>query len=188
MKKFSSIILSAIMFVSVSISIFAAEAEIQPYTILVSEQALDLSDLPCAPYREGETIMVPLRKIGEALGYKVSWDAQTGAVTLDDEYIQRATLHHGISAVVFEGHLQIINMSREIENSVPTAVHDGYTYVPLEFFQEFLNDTAVEGSKITIAPSKCEINNGITNLTKLPPVRREFFPAGMLQSGENVVK
>lgn len=157
MKKFSSIILSAIMLVSVSIPAFAAEPDAQPYTIIVSEQVLDLSGLPCAPYREGETVMVPLRVIGEALGYKVSWDAQTGAVTLDDEYIQKATLHHGTAAVVFEGHLQIINMSREIENSVPTAVHDGYTYVPLEFFQEFLNDTAVEGSKITIAPSKCEI-------------------------------
>jgi hypothetical protein len=27
-----------------------------------------------------------------------------------------------------------------------------------------------------------------TNSTKLLPVRLEFFPAGMLQSGENVVK
>lgn len=157
MKKFLSAALAAIMFISVSIHAFAAEPDAQPYTIIVSEQILDLSGLPRAPYREGETVMVPLRKIGEALGYKVDWDAQTGAVTLDDEYIQKATLHHGTSAVVFEGHLQIINMSREIENSVSTAVHDGYTYVPLEFFQEFLNDTAVEGSKITIAPSKCEI-------------------------------
>lgn len=157
MKKFLSAALAAILFISVSISAFAAEQDAQPYTIVVGEQTLDLSGLPCAPYREGETVMVPLRVIGEALGYKVGWDAQTGAITIDDEYIQKAILHNGTAAVVFEGHLQVINMSREIENSVKTVIHKGHTYVPLEFFQEFLNDTAVEGAKITVAPGKCEI-------------------------------
>ena len=157
MKKFLSAVLAAITFVSISVPALAAEAEVQPYTIIVSEQTVDLSDLPRAPYREGETVMVPLRKIGEALGYTVDWDAQTGAITIDDEYIQKATLYNGLEKAVFEGYLQIINMSREVENSAKTVVYDGYTYVPLEFFQEFLNDTAVEGSKITIAPSKCEI-------------------------------
>lgn len=157
MKKFLSAALAVIMFISVNIPAFAAEPDTQPYKIIVNEQTLDLSGLPCAPYREGETVMVPLRKIGEALGYKVGWDAQTGAITIDDAYIQKATLYNGSAKAVFEGHLQIINMSREIENSVKTVIHKGHTYVPLEFFQEFLNDTAVEGSKITIAPSKCEI-------------------------------
>lgn len=157
MKKFLSAALAVIMFIFVNIPAFAAEPDTKPYTIIVNEQTLDLSGLPCAPYREGETVMVPLRKIGEALGYKVDWDAQTGAITVDDAYIQKATLYNGSAKAVFEGHLQIINMSREIENSVKTVIHKGHTYVPLEFFQEFLNDTAVEGSKITIAPSKCEI-------------------------------
>lgn len=157
MKKLLSAVLAAIALISAAVPAFAAEADAQPYTIVVNEQVLDLSDLPCAPYRKGDTVMVPLRKIGEALGYKVGWDAQTGAITIDDEYIQKATLYHGTAKAVFEGHLQIINMSRESVNSVETIVHSGYTYVPLEFFQEFLNDTAVEGTEITIAPSKCEI-------------------------------
>lgn len=155
MKKILSAALAAIMLVLICVPAFAAETDAQPYTIIVSEQILDLGR--CTPYREGDTVMVPLRKIGEALGYKVDWDAQTGAITIDDEYIQKATLYSGTAEVVFEGHLQIINMSREVENSVKTVIHRGYTYVPLEFFREFLNDTAVEGSKIIIAPSMCEI-------------------------------
>ena len=131
-----------------------------PYTIAVCGQTLELGDLPVAPYQEGTTVMVPLRRIGEALGYKVDWDPETDAITIDDEYIQKATLFDGTAAVVFEGRLQVINMSRETENQVPTAVHDGYTYVPLEFFQEFFNDTAVEGTSITIAPSKSELMAG----------------------------
>ena len=129
----------------------------EAYTIIVNDQPLDLSDLPLTPYKEDDTIMVPLRKIGEALGYTVSWDPETGEITIDDDYIQKATLINGAATVVFEGKLQVINMSREIENAVPTVIHDGYTYVPLEFFQEFFNDTAIEGAAITIAPSKSEL-------------------------------
>lgn len=129
------------------------------YTIVVNGQALDIRGLPVAPYEENGTMMVPLRKIGEALGYEVGWNAETKAITIEDEYIQRATLFGGVATVVFEGKLQIIDMSREIENAVPTAIHDGCTYVPLEFFQEFLNDTAVEGAVIKIAPSMCELNS-----------------------------
>lgn len=137
---------------------FASETD-AAYTVSVSGHTLDLSDLPTAPYAQGGTIMVPLRKIGEALGYKIGWDAETGAITVDDEYIQKATLYAGTAAVVFEGRLTVINMSRELENSVETVIHDGCTYVPLEFFQEFFNDTAVEGTAVTIAPSMCEISS-----------------------------
>jgi hypothetical protein len=101
--------------------------------------------------------MVPLRKIGEALGYTVGWDAESGAITLDDNYIQKATFYNGTAKVVFEGKLKIIDLSREIENAVQTVIHDGYTYVPLEFFQEFFNDTVVDGYAITVAPSMNEL-------------------------------
>lgn len=162
MKKFLAGMFAAITLISSSVPVFAAEsdrAESAPaYTIIVGEQTLDLSDLPQVPYQEGGTIMVPLRKISQALGYQVGWDPETGAVTVEDSYIQRATLFHGTEQVVFEGKLQIIDMSREIENSVKTVIHDGCTYVPLEFFNEFLNDTLVEGTTITVAPSMCEIN------------------------------
>lgn len=69
MKKLLSAVLAAIALISAAVPAFAAEADAQPYTIVVNEQVLDLSDLPCAPYRKGDTVMVPLRKIGEALGY-----------------------------------------------------------------------------------------------------------------------
>lgn len=162
MKKFLAGILAAISLISMKIPAYAAEVntpEAAPaYTILVGEQPLDLRDLPYAPYKEGSTVMVPLRKIAEALGYQVSWDSDTGAITVEDTYVQKATLFDGTEKVVFEGKLQIINMSREVENAVKTVIHDGCAYVPLEFFQEFFNDTTVEGTTVTVAPSMCELN------------------------------
>ena len=162
MKKFLAGILAAITLISLSIPALAAEMDTaepaSTYTVIVGEQTIDLSDLPRVPYKEGNTIMVPLRKIAEALGYQVGWDSETGAITVEDTYVQKATLLDGTEKVVFEGKLQIIDMSREIDNSVKTIIHNGYTYVPVEFFKEFLNDTTIEGTIITVAPSMCELN------------------------------
>ena len=142
-------------------SAFAAEIAMQEmtesYTIIVNEQMLDFADLPTAPYKEGDTMMVPLRRIGEALGYQVDWDLETKAATIEDRYIQKATLFTGSAVVVFQGKLQIIDMSREIENALPTVIHDGTMYVPLEFFEEFFNDIKREDRIVTITPSTSEL-------------------------------
>lgn len=161
MKKIWVGILAAISVLSMSMSAFAAGSDTTgaapTYTIIAGEQVLDLSGLPRAPYPEGGTIMVPLRRIAEALGYQVGWDPETGAVTVEDAYIQKAILFDGTEQLVFEGKLQIIDMSRKINSSAKTMIHNGYTYVPLEFFDEFLNDTAIEGTTITVRPSMCEV-------------------------------
>lgn len=129
------------------------------YAIIVNNQPLDLSNLPLAPYKEDNTVMVPLRIIGEALGYNVDWNAESKAISIDDEYIQKATLYEGTATVYFEGRLQSIVMDREIENSAKTVIHSGFTYVPMEFFEEFFNDVTIESTIIRIAPSKSELHN-----------------------------
>lgn len=162
MKRLLASILTVSIVFSFHTSASAAETiqkeEIATYTIIVNDQVLDINNLPLAPYEEGSTVMVPLRKIGEALGYKVDWNSETKAITIDDGYIQKATLFNKTATVTFEGKLQVINMSREIENTVETIIHDGYTYVPMEFFLEFLNDVTVENMVIKIAPSKSELH------------------------------
>lgn len=161
MKKFLTALLATAALISTGASALTAGTDVldtaPAFTIVVAGQTLDISALPRAPYQEGDTMMVPLCKIAEALGYQVGWDPETGAITVEDSYIQKATLFEGSKTVCFEGKLQIIDMSRDVETAVKTVVHDGSTYVPLEFFNEFLNDTAAEGTTITIAPSMCEI-------------------------------
>lgn len=136
-------------------------AENPAFTIVVGleKEELSTSDLPRLPYYDGNSLMVPLRKISEALGYKVDWNAQTGAITIEDEYIQKATLYNGTENVIFEGKLKVINMSREIENEAKTAVHNGVAYVPLAFFKEFFNDTSINETVISISPSMAELAN-----------------------------
>lgn len=161
MKKFISALLSVCCLFALTLPALADEAppNEKPYTIQIGLEKTepDLSALPCRPYYEDGVLMVPLRLIAEGLGYRVGWDAETGAITVDDDYIQKATLYNGTAEVVFESHLKAIDMSRTIDNAVPTVIHDGYTYVPLAFFTEFLNDVSEEDGTILVAPSMCEL-------------------------------
>ena len=162
MKKAIGLILVCAALTAVgSQSVFAEEPMlISPapqYTINVCGRAAETEDIPCQPYYEGESLMVPLRKISEALGYKVTWDSDSGKITVDDDYIQKASLSEGTSEAVFEGRLKVINMSRTVENSAKTVIHGGYTYVPLDFFKEFMNDTEVDGKTINVSPSMAQI-------------------------------
>ena len=122
------------------------------------EKRLDLSALPCDPYYDGEHIMVPLRAVAEALGYRVSYNETTGEITVDDDCIQAATLKNGSANVTFSGHLQVIDMSREVELPVKVTIIGGHTYVPADFFIEFMNEVKVENGVVTIAPQMAYID------------------------------
>lgn len=154
MKKRISIILAAAVVLMSAAAVFAEDTA---YTLTVNGTEIDLSDLPRAIYESDGHIMIPLRKTAEALGYRVEWDAETGNITVDD-YIQGAHLHSGTTKAVFTGHLKVIDMSREVENSAETVIYDGYTYVPAEFFEEFFNDVAVDGMNISVSPSMAELD------------------------------
>lgn len=116
MKRVVFILLAALLVFTTAYS--ADGIEKHEYSLTVNGQNIELSDLPVPIYEKDGSVMVPLRKIGEALGYKADWDEKTGDIIIDDEYIQKAVLHDGSENVEFIGRLKVINMSREIQNSV----------------------------------------------------------------------
>lgn len=154
-KKLTALALSGLMLCSLGIPALAAPTA---YTLTVSGREVDLSGLPKAPYEEEGVLMVPLRLIGEALGYTVDWDPESGAITVDDDYIQKATLFDGTAAVSFEGHLRVIDMTHSWENDAPTACYEGCTYVPLTFFEAFFNDVSLQNGCISVSPSMAELS------------------------------
>lgn len=162
MKKLLSVFLCVCCIFTLALPAFAAQnasEEHHAFTIQIGleKKELPLDGLSRQPYREGDVLMVPLRRIAEALGYRVSWDGKTGAITVDDDYIQKATLYNGTTEVVFDSHLKIIDMSRTVDSAVPVMIHDGCTYVPLDFFTEFFNDVSEENGVIFVAPSMNEL-------------------------------
>ena len=96
--------------------------------------------------------------LSRTLGYKVSFDETSETVTINDDYIQKATLTNGSDTAVFEGHLKVIDMSREITLAVPMKIIGGCAYVPSDFFIEFFNDVIVGEDTIEIAPNMKELD------------------------------
>lgn len=158
MKKLLLGALAAAVAVCMAFPAFAEGEKEEAFTIAVGweSQLLELDGLPRQPYYQGETLMVPLARIAQALGYQVSWEPETGAVTVEDEGFQKAVLFHQDPEVVFEGYLTIIDLSHVAQYPAAPVIYQGCTYVPLEFFEEFLNTTAVDGTAISVAPEMVE--------------------------------
>ena len=93
MKRVVFILLAALLVFTTAYS--ADGIEKHEYSLTVNGQNIELSDLPVPIYEKDGSVMVPLRKIGEALGYKADWDEKTGDIIIDDEYIQKAVLYDG---------------------------------------------------------------------------------------------
>lgn len=129
---------------------------ISNWKVIVNGNTLDLDSN--APYEDGDTLMIPVCELAEALGYKVSFDADNGTVVIDDDYIQKATLTSGSDTAVFEGHLKIIDMSREVTLSKPMKICGDCPYVPSDFFEEFFNDVIIGKDSVEISPSMMELD------------------------------
>lgn len=159
-RRILALALALTLLLGLSVAALAAE-ETKELTLQVGTEgtAVSLDGLPVQPYWEGETLMVPLRKIGEALGYRVDWDRSTGALTMDDGTVQRVALLDGSAKAVFTGELKVINMSREVELTAPVTVHNGYTFVPLALFEEFFNDVSQENGVISVSPRMSELQD-----------------------------
>ena len=48
-------------------------------------------------------------------------------------------------------------MTREGENDAPTACYEGFTYVPLTFFEVFFNDVSAQEGAVSVSPSMAEL-------------------------------
>lgn len=158
MKKVLSSILCIIVLVFLVIpkSEANAKVEAETYAIEVNGQNLDVSKLPYSAYKEGDTMMVPLQNVAKALGYKVTKITKKGEITIEDS-IQKAVLRRNSKKVKIIGKLKIIDLSQEVEYDEKIVVHKNTVYVPLEFFEEFFNETSVDGTNIIISTIMCEI-------------------------------
>jgi len=149
-KRIFCLILCAAMLGIFGIPALAADSG-EAYTLKVNDAVLDTSDLPRPPYSEGDTVMVPLRKTAEALGYEVEWVSQTREIRVGDS-IQTAVLRGGSQTVNFIGKLRVIDLSREVSLDEKAIITQGRTYVSLDFFTCFFNDVSAESGVVSISP------------------------------------
>lgn len=96
--------------------------------IEVNGEALTLLDTE-APYTVGDSRMVPLRKIAEALDYTVVWDNATQGISLktNAEVVLPASLTIGSNVCTLE--------DGTVEFSAPAILKNNHTFVPADFFK-----------------------------------------------------
>lgn len=80
-----------------------------------------------------EVPMVPLRDIAEALGYKVDWNKEDGAI------IAGGFIKDGVNSYWKTG--------KEPIQMIPPKVIDGVTYVPIGYFTDVLEENVSYGNK-----------------------------------------
>ena len=120
------------------------------YTITVNgDMNVSTSELPYSAYQDGTSIMVPLRKISEALGYTVKWNENSGQITIiSDNHIAELYSKNDVISLT-DKRLSSVNTT-EIKLDKAPVIHEGNTYVPLSFFTNFDNITSVDNNSITI--------------------------------------
>lgn len=84
-----------------------------------------------AAYQGGHSVMVPLRAMAEAIGYKVTWNQTKQQVGLSMDSGEDVTLLIGQDMVQTAGHGTV-----KLEEAA--ALKEGVTYVPLKFFKDVL--------------------------------------------------
>ena len=82
-------------------------------------------EAPAAYIKQNSTVMVPLRAIAEALGYKVAWNAEKRLVMLN----------HSFSLTIGKDTYVDISRDKSVSLGIAPEISAGRTYVPLQFFR-----------------------------------------------------
>ena len=173
MKKLISSILLGSMIVSAA-SATAAFAEEEPmlisalnsgYTVSIDGTTLNLG--ANTPYSTEKNIMIPLRTVAEALGFKVTWDGANQGVNIDNGEVNT-------TIVIGDDHYYLVS-SQAIGMSAPTPLGDApvikndSTFVPVAMFDILLGQGAykVNDGVIAFGENSAQIPNPFTEYSTI---------------------
>lgn len=124
----------------------SSSTESQTKGIYVLGKKMSDKDLPITRY---ERVYVPLRHIGEGLGYNVTWNASSKTMTLK--------LGSSTVSVVIDNEYATINGKKTKLDSVP-VLYNGRAYVPMTFIQNnFDYDISYDKEKNTVQVEKKKV-------------------------------
>ncbi len=164
MKKTISLMLALASISSMGVSAMAANDTAEPMVIapapsvvataqrqfVVNGKAMQLDSYTT----ENGTVMVPVRAIAEALGFKVTWN--NGAVNINDGEMQCDLRIGDKQYVVYTAIEDAVGMSAPFTLGSEPILKDDKTYVPVKLFVALFgnNDAAVQITDTTVTISK----------------------------------
>ena len=165
-------IFAAALTLALTLSVPAMAADVvtrpgpaQPYAVHIDGQLLDLSGK--AAYAEGEVIMVPVRAVGEALGYKVEWSAERADEVRLDNGSVKTSVTMG-KDTYYMASSTAIGMSKPSPLGAAPVAANRVTYVPMDLFKLLGNGAAVKDNVISFT------KEGDGTMTQMPNPMKKY--------------
>ena len=117
-----------------------AQAALAPIDVFLEGEELNLDHMDTSPYVDEDNIMVPLKPIAKALGYKVRWNKKEQcSVVKNKDYTIKVYL--GEDIYTRKNNKTLGMLPPQSLGSSPEMLEDGEMYVPAKMFA--LMDCAV---------------------------------------------
>lgn len=134
-----------------------------PLTMEIEGENLDIAGK--YPYLENEVAMVPVRAVGEALGYTVTWTAEYANEVRLDNGLVKTTVTIG-EDLYFMASSTMIGMSEPSPLGAAPVADKGVTYVPMELFELLGNGAEKKDNVISFTKEKGDSMTQIPNPMK----------------------
>ncbi|NCB63364.1 MAG: copper amine oxidase N-terminal domain-containing protein [Clostridia bacterium] len=138
-KQFAGLLCGVMLF---TFSAFAAGN----YSVTVDGKTLDLGS--AAPYEEGGHVMLPLRKVAEALGFVVTWEQETHKATVDDGLV-KSSVTIGVDGYYMADSQTVGATAPQSFGVAPVLVSDT-TFVPSDLFTLLCGQSSVKDGVVAL--------------------------------------
>lgn len=163
MKKSMTALASLMLVGLMSVPALAATADL---TGTQTDDPMVISPAPTTGYQQtiqvdgqktdvSSTVMVPLRALGEKLGFTVTW--ADGEAKLENKDIFTVVTPGEDVYFICTNHKDMEGMSAPIPYAAAPYLSNGTTYVSLDFFQTLMD---YQNGSITLDGSTIQINTG----------------------------
>lgn len=118
-------------------------------SITLNGTSLDLHDLEITVHNGN--VMIPLRKVAEALGFTITWEGSTSTANIDNGTI-KTSLQVGFDNY-YKASSTRLGLSKPIQYGTPPMLIEGNVYVPAQLFNLLFSNT-----------DSVVINDGVLNI------------------------
>lgn len=161
-KRYLTAALALMM--TVSTSAMAADPFIgparTPLTVEIEGENLDLTGKYA--YIENEVVMVPVRAVGEALGYTITWTAEHSTEVRLDNGTVKTTVILGEDLYSMASST-MIGMSKPSPLGAAPVAEKGVTYVPMDLFELLGNGVEKRDNVISFSKEKGDSMTQVPN-------------------------
>lgn len=120
------------------------------YQIVVEGKTVAIPKGVVPALRGKSDVFIPLRAVGEALSYDITWNQELQAAHLEMS-IASMDFPLGQSTYYRKGKLQVINLDMDYPMDDGPVLVNGVTYVPAKIFEEFFNDVVIDSVNHIVA-------------------------------------